>query len=107
MSEREIIKVFPVSAECEGGHKWVAVSDLKGNISKNTCPYCGLEFEDVELDNGKDIGNNELHILEIRTGEKSESDNFSDEWLADYPGIVGTEKTDNKLKEMIRKLSEK
>jgi hypothetical protein len=64
----------------------------------------GIKIERSEWDTGKPISEKTNHSLSITAKGKTITSQFPDEWLADYPGGVGTEKAKAVLSEMIRKL---
>lgn len=65
----------------------------------------GILLDSCEWDNGQKIADRSIHTLTITSGGKSAEGEFLDDWLADYPGKVGTEKANTVLREMIRLLS--
>ncbi len=65
----------------------------------------GIEINDSIWNKRQGIDNRELHTLELVRDGKTVSGEFDVEELEDYPGKVGTEKTDSKLRTMIRELS--
>ncbi|MBC8491618.1 MAG: hypothetical protein H8D42_03570 [Candidatus Marinimicrobia bacterium] len=62
----------------------------------------GISLESCVWDHGREIVDRDKHTLAISSGGKTARGEFPDEWLADYPGKVGTEKADAVLREMIR-----
>jgi hypothetical protein len=65
----------------------------------------GITLEKTEWDHGRAIGNRTKHTLSLTAKGKTITGELPDEWLADYPGRVGTEKATMMLKEMVRSLS--
>lgn len=62
----------------------------------------GFVIEHIEWDQGQPIQDRTKHLLAVTVGGKTLTGEFPDEWLADYPGRVGTEKADAMLASMIR-----
>ena len=61
----------------------------------------GFSLDSCVWDEGQEIVERLMHTLTITVGSKLSRGKFPDEWLADYPGKVGTEKTDALLMQMI------
>ncbi len=65
----------------------------------------GTEIDEYIWNQRQGIDARENHILELKLKNgKSVKESFSREELEDFPGRVGTEKTDSKLRRMIDKL---
>jgi hypothetical protein len=64
----------------------------------------GINLERIEWDKERGITDTANHELAVSANGKTITGQFPDEWLADYPGYVGTEKANRVLSEMIRKL---
>lgn len=65
----------------------------------------GVEIADYIWNQRRGIDNGENHALELKSNSgKTVRASFSREELEDYPGRVGTEKTDSKLRKMIDEL---
>jgi len=63
-----------------------------------------ITLERTEWDLGQAIIRRTNHILSLTAKGQTITGEFPDEWLADYPGRVGTEKANSLLEEMIRQL---
>ena len=57
-------------------------------------------------DKGDAIHERVNHILQLSANGKTQDGTFPDEWLKDYPGVVGTETTRAIVRAMVRQLSQ-
>lgn len=69
--------------------------------AKNFAKEKGLSMDSCVWDEGQEIVERLMHTLTITSGTKLSRGKFPDEWLADYPGKAGSEKTDALLMQMI------
>lgn len=65
-----------------------------------------IPLDKLEWDKGQQIVERPIHVLTVTSGVKSVTAEFSDDWLADYPGRVGTEKANHVLAGIIHQLSQ-
>ena len=54
-----------------------------------------------EWDNGRDIVDRDVHIFRVYVDGEARDVEIGDAALADYPGQVGTEETDRRVRELI------
>ena len=64
----------------------------------------GLQIDKIEWNHCQPIVDRANHVLSITANGKTVKREFPDEWLADYPGRVGTEKANAVLSGIIREL---
>lgn len=73
-------------------------------VAEKFASEIGIKIERTEWDCGKPIAEKDNHSLSITANGKTISGQFPDEWLADYPGLLGNEKANAVLSEIIKKL---
>lgn len=64
----------------------------------------GLKIDKIEWNYGQPITSRSTHVLSVTANGKTIKDEFPDEWLADYPGHVGTEEANAVLSGIVRQL---
>lgn len=64
----------------------------------------GLKIDKIEWNHGQPVNSRSNHVLSVTANGKTIKGEFPDEWLADYPGRVGTEKANAVLSGIIHQL---
>jgi len=77
------------------------------DFARNQAGKAGIKFDKEPIWNNGDAMRGQVnHILRLSVYGKTRDGEFPDEWLKDYPGVVGTERTRETVRAMIRELSQ-
>lgn len=71
------------------------------DFAKQIADENDINIDKYEWDNGQDINDTSINVFSVFSGGDNLSIEISDEVLADYPGLVGTEEANTKIRKLI------
>jgi len=77
------------------------------DFARGQAGKAGIKLDKAPIwNNGDAMRERDNHILRLSAYGKTRDSEFPDEWLKDYPGVVGTERTRETVRAMVRQLSQ-